>query len=122
MFAALTVVRLKEACLRAGVHTTNSWVSPDDVAAADLPLAHATQKVLSSMQMVLERTVRERDREMRMWESGMRTGGGLDDASDEGGGRRRHLAETKAAEVRVVRNVRALCEPEERYRAVGLEG
>lgn len=121
MFAALMVVRLKEACLKAGLLQTNSWVSGDEVAATELPLAKATQKVLSSMQMVLERTVVGRDQEMGK----KRGGGGVVDSSgeaDEDATRTRYLAETKAAEVRVVRNVGALWEPEERYHAVELEG
>lgn len=122
MFAALMVVRLREACLHAGVTNTTSWVSPDAIAATELPLAKATEKVLASVQMVLEKTVVARDREVAGWTKdgkGMSTSQGVD--AEAGEGTRRHLAETKAAEVRVVRNVGDLWGPEERYRAVELE-
>ena len=65
MFAALTVARLSEAVSAVdGLRATKSWVSPDDVAATDLPLASSTVKVLSSMHSVLERTLESRDAEL----------------------------------------------------------
>lgn len=123
MFAALMVVRLREACLEAGVADRKSWLSGDDVSATELPLAKATEKVLASMQMVLEKTMQARDREL----AGLTEGGkGMSSSSgvevgDDGEGQRRYLAETKAAEVRVVRNVRDLSCPEERYEACELQ-
>lgn len=118
------VVRLREACLQAGVTDRKSWVSGDEVGATDLPLAKATEKVLSSMQSVLEKTVAARDRQIEGLAEGgkaMSNSSGVEVGDGEGGPSRRYLAETKAAEVRVVRNVRDLCWPEERYQAVELE-
>lgn len=123
MFAALMVVRLREACLQAGVYNRTSWMSPDEVVATELPLARATEKVLSSMQMVLEGTLEARDREVAGMSAdgkGMSSSAGVDMGSN-GEGLRRHLRETKAAEVRLVRNVKALWQPEERYKAVEME-
>ena len=88
-------------------------MSGAEVTATELPLARAAELVLSSMQTVLEKTVRE-----GMGNVGGEGGGG----DEEGKKRRRHLAETKMAEVRVVRNVRDLWWPGERYRAVEFEG
>jgi pyridoxine kinase len=99
MFAALMVVRLKEAAIAAGVDGTVSWVSPDDVHATELPLAKAVEKVLASMQGVLQKTMEARDTEMRNFKA----------AGYEVN--RRYLAETKAVEVRVVRNVEMLKNP-----------
>ena len=123
MFAALMVARLREACSQAGVLERASWMSDDDVESVELPLARATEKVLSSMQMVLEKTIQARDEELKKlgWGSGgLVDGEGKGENGDES--KRRYLAETKAAEVRVVRNVRALVAPVERYKAQALEG
>ncbi len=127
MFAALMLVRLRQACLAAGVTDRKSWISDDGVGATELPLAKATEMVLASLQMVLEQTLRARDAEVaRLGEGGksMSSSSGVEGVADDDGGdgeaKRRYLAETKAAEVRVVRNVRALCWPEERYKALEL--
>lgn len=127
MFAALMVVRLREACLQAGVSNRASWTSPDAVSAPDLPLAKATEKVLASMQTVLEKTVAARDEEIKALSAhGKAMSSSSSFAGVDVGGSEveedmmRRLAETKAAEVRVVRNVRDLWQPEERCRAVEL--
>lgn len=99
---------------------------PDDaVEAVDLPLAKATEKVLSSMQMVLEKTMAARDEEMKTFGQGPGASvGGVEGQGNEGSddeGRRKYLAQTKAAEVRIVRNARDLLEPEDRYKAQAME-
>lgn len=125
MFAGLMVVRLREACGDAGLLNVKSWMSPDDVQAEDLPLARATEKVLSSMQMVLEKTLKARDEAVARWGEQGGPGssiGGVDasmNSNDES--KRKYLYETKAAEVKIVRNARDLLEPEQRYRAERLE-
>ena len=123
MFAALTVVRLREVCMQAGLLETNSWRSPDSVSPVDLPLAHAVQKVLSSMQMVLGKTMKARDQEMDRFDAAKtESAGGLDAmAGREGEEKRRYLAQTKAAEVRLVRHAKDLKEPEVRYKIEALE-
>lgn len=120
MFAALMIPRLREECTRLGLLDKQSWMSEDDVLAQDLPLARAAEKVLSSMQMVLEKTLKARNEEMERWGHGSDASLGQVDA-EENGGKRQYLAEQKAAEVRVVRNYSDLLEPEERYKAQALE-
>lgn len=118
MFAALIVGRLREECQAQGVLGVKGWVSGDEVQAVDLPLAKATGKVLSSMQMVLEKTLRFRDEAMKTFgqSPGASVGGveGDESSTEED---RRYLALTKAAEVRVVQNVKDLLEPDSRYAA-----
>lgn len=113
MFAALTVVRLREAITDAGLGNTTSWRSPDDVHATDLPLAKAVEKVLASMHAVLRKTKLARDEVLERAE-------GAEGRSGEGE-KDRYLMETKAAEVRLVRNMPDLRRPEVRYRAQGLD-
>lgn len=108
MFAALTVARLREAVFAAGpeLRTTKSWVSPDDVKAADLPLAQTTVKVLASMHSVLEKTMDARNAELQA------TSGQVDEQlGTEEKQKQEHLRQTKAAEVRLVRNVQYLRQP-----------
>jgi pyridoxine kinase len=122
MFAALLVGRLREKCKEDGLLEGKSWASGDGVKAEELPLARACEEVLSSMQMVLEKTMKARNREMERFErrgSGTGTVEGDQSTSEE---TRRYLAQTKAAEVRVVKNWRDLVEPEKRYKAVPLMG
>ncbi|CAG7984193.1 unnamed protein product [Penicillium nalgiovense] len=107
MFAALTVARLSEAVSAVdGLRATKSWVSPDDVAATDLPLASSTVKVLSSMHSVLERTLKSRDAELAVAVPAPEG-----EASAEELEKRDYLRKTKAAEVRLVRNTRVLRDP-----------
>jgi pyridoxine kinase len=126
MFAALTVVRFREACLHAGLLDKKSWMSGDEVPAAELPLARSCEKVLSSMQMVLEKTVKARDEAMKRFDA---EGGGKTESVEVGWEgvngdleeKKRHLAETKAAEIRVVRNVADLRSPEVKFKATAVE-
>lgn len=120
MFAGLMAARLREAAADAHLLDRPSWASDDDVEAVDLPLAKATVKVLSSMQTVLEKTMKARDEEMQRFSSGSMGGVDGEDGGD-GQGKRKYLAETKAAEVRVVRYARDLLDPNLRYQAEALE-
>ncbi|MCJ1479819.1 putative pyridoxal kinase [Lambiella insularis] len=104
MFAALTVVRLREAVAAAGLSDVVSWVSPDDVGAADLPLAKAVEKVLASMHAVLRKTKTAMGETLKGME-----GGALD--MEEVSEKRMHLRRTKASEVRLVRNLDDLRHP-----------
>ena len=113
MFAALTVVRLREAISERSLGSTRSWVSPDDVNAVDLPLAKAAEKTLGSIQAVLEKTKNARDAALE----GMRGPMGALEKDSE---KRLHLRKTKAAEVRVVRNQDDLRNPKIIYRAASL--
>ena len=103
-----------------GLSTTTSWLSPDDVEAIELPLAKATEKVLASMQVVLEKTKDERDKVL----GGVGMGGEISAMEREAeNDKMGHLRRMKAAEVRVVRNLKELREPREveRFRAEELD-
>ena len=130
MFAALTVVRFREAVIEEGLVGRKGWMSADEVEGKELPLARAVERVLGSMQGVLEKTMRARDEVVNKVVGGEEEGGkegsqghGVDgvQSGGDGEGKKRHLAVTKAAEVRVVRNVEDLKRPGERFRAVALE-
>lgn len=115
MFAALAIVRLREAASAANLCRVKSWISPDEIEAAELPLAKAAEKVLGSMHAVLEKTKEARDRELE----GL--GGPLGVAEMERDSEKRGwLRRTKAAEVRVVRCLGDLREPRVTWRAVAL--
>ncbi|KAL8944762.1 MAG: hypothetical protein Q9211_000478 [Gyalolechia sp. 1 TL-2023] len=113
MFAALTVVRLREAVSEKELLRTTSWRSPDGVDALDLPLARATEKVLGSMHKILEKTKLARDLEVEKMS-------GPQGALEKDSEKRLHLKKTKAAEVRLVRNLPDLIEPDVRFRAQAL--
>jgi pyridoxine kinase len=108
MFAALMLVRLREAVNNVeGLMKTKSWVSGDEVEATELPLAKACEKVLASMHEVLTRTKVRRDEELEKYK-------GVDWEGDE---KRKRLVESKAAEVRLVRNLDCLRHPDVKFRA-----
>ena len=123
MFAALMVARLREACAQANLLERPSWMPDDDIEAVELPLAKATEKVLSSMQMILEKTMQAKEEEMKSFGRGPGASVGGMEGEEETASEhmRRFLAETKAAEVRVVRNARDLVMPKERYKAQALQ-
>lgn len=108
MFAALMLVRLREAVHNIeGLSETDAWVSPDEVEAVDLPLACAAEKVLASMQGVLTRTKAKGDVEMEKF-----TAKGVEVDEKE-----LRLIKSKAYEVRMVRNLDCLMNPEIIYKA-----
>jgi pyridoxine kinase len=114
MFAALMVSRLQQEAAAAGLLGVESWQSPDGVVAEELPLAKAAEKVLASMHVVLKDTAERYERQVEMLkkeEESRREGGGEDERTEEERETARHLRLTKAAEVRVVRNAKALREP-----------
>lgn len=113
MFAALTVVRLREAVTDAGLGSSTSWLSPDNVDAIELPLAKAAEMVLASMHAVLRETKQARDEALE------RVGKSLGQSA--GNGRDMYLLQTKAAEVRPVRHMPDLKRPRVQYRAKPLD-
>ena len=116
MFAGLTVVRLREAVIRSHLLAKKGWVSPDDVPATSLPLAQATEKVLESLQAVLEKTKHARDEELE------RLGGPMGVLEKERDSEKKlRLRTSKAAEVRVVRCLNDLRSPVGQFKAVSLE-
>ncbi|KAL8781530.1 MAG: hypothetical protein Q9194_000292 [Teloschistes cf. exilis] len=110
MFAALIVVRLREAVSEQGLSSQSSWRSPDEVEAVGLPLATATEKVLGSMHTILEKTKIARD--AKLGETS-----GPHAAFEQDSEKRLHLRKTKAAEVRLVQNMGNLRKPD---RTLGL--
>lgn len=114
MFAALAVVRLREAAVRQNITQVKSWVSPDNVKAVDLPLAKAAEKVLGSMQAILQKTKLVRDD----WIA--REGEEFEVGEDEE--KISRLRKTRAAEIRVTRYLKELRHPEERWKAEEWDG
>ena len=115
LFAALTIVRLRETVLEAGLSKITSWLPPDHVQAIELPLATATEKVFSSMHKILEKTKAARDKSMKTATGKSET---LD--NDENEKNKIHLRETKASEVKLVQNLRDLREAEVLFKAEAL--
>lgn len=118
MFASLMVVRLREAIAESdpALLGKRAWQSPDDVPAEELPLARATEKVLASMNTVLEKTYQAREEELA--EETLVDGGSSQDD------RRTHLRRVRASEVRVVQCVDDLRHPnlgQSGFQAVALE-
>lgn len=112
MFAALILVRLREAAQAASLGEVRSWISPDEVDGVDLPLAKAAEKVMGSMHAVLVKTKRTRDRLLQAF-----TNGGDTDTHEGPLQERMRLREAKAAEVRVVQCLEELRSPKILFRA-----
>ncbi|KAJ6789820.1 hypothetical protein PWT90_04511 [Aphanocladium album] len=114
MFGALVTVRMREACATAvagddddSVMARASWLSGDDVAAVDLPLARATEKVLASMHEVLTHT---KDAMQGVID---RTLAGMGEEERQGE-KQKMLAGKKAAELQLVRNLDCLRSPQKK--------
>ncbi|ETS87939.1 hypothetical protein PFICI_01767 [Pestalotiopsis fici W106-1] len=119
MFAALMVVRMREVVHNAGgaLSSTTSWLSGDEVAPLDLPLARAAEKVLASMHEVLSRTCESMATETAQAGivNGLPAGGATLSSEEEE--KKRHLLRSRAAELRLVRNLSCLRSPNIEYRA-----
>ncbi len=107
MFAALMVVRIRQAVQAVpGLATTEAWVSADDVAPLDLPLARAAERVLASMHEVLTKTCQAMEVDMiKARERG------------EAGEKRLRLLQSRAAELRLVRHLDLLRAPQVEFGA-----
>jgi pyridoxine kinase len=113
MFAALMLVRFRQAVSNTpGLMDIDAWVSPDNVQATELPLAKAAELVLASMHDVLTQTKIRRDEELEKYARQVR--GRSDEVEDE---KKMRLVRSKAAEVRLVRNLPLLRNPEVRFSA-----
>ena len=115
MFAAILVARLREAAQEANVLGKPNWRPDDEIAGPDLPLAKATQKVLASMHAILKDTAQHYETAAKKYneemENELNEGAGEEASKDKDV--EKHLRLTRAAEVRVVRNAKALLEPPE---------
>ncbi|KAF8245977.1 Ribokinase-like protein [Wilcoxina mikolae CBS 423.85] len=107
LFAALTLARLREFSDVAGLLEEKSWMPPDEVETLDLPLTKAIEVVLGSMHMVLEKTREARDRILE------KEKGGKDEA-------KKHVAYTRASELRLVQCQKEILTPGMGYKAVVL--
>ncbi|OAG09129.1 Ribokinase-like protein [Paraphaeosphaeria sporulosa] len=119
MFAALTIPRLIEAVHAASTPDADltskpSWRSPDDVPADELPLAKACQKVLASMQSILNKTTATCREKMLAYDTrAEKEGCGQGQEAAEEKAKKRHLALMEASEVTVPRFLRELVYPPE---------
>lgn len=111
MFAALTVVRFRQAATTSGLGGLRSWLSPDEVEATQLPLAKAAEQVIASMHAVLQKTKAASDEALE----------GMPELERES--EKMRVRRMKVAEVRVVRNLTDLRESKVVWRAerLGLE-
>lgn len=97
------------------ISKTKGWISPDSLPSpTSLPLAQAAEKALGSIQSILLKTKIAHDEALKELGSAL-----MDQESSSE--KRMHLRKTKAAEVRVVRNVGEVKTPGVKYRAVALE-
>ncbi|EGX91788.1 pyridoxine kinase [Cordyceps militaris CM01] len=112
MFGALVTVRMREAAAAAAsVMGCASWVSGDAVAAVDLPLARATEKVLASMHEVLTHTKDAMQGVVDRTLAAMTQ-------DERQGDKQKMLAGKKAAELQLVRNLDCLRLPQKRIEVV----
>jgi pyridoxine kinase len=125
MFAALMVVRMREAVHNdsgegEGLLTAReSWLSDDSVDALDLPLAKAAEKVLASMHEVLTKTAETMERTVKKAaaELAAEADGVVGAEAEE---KKLHLLKSKAAELRLVRHLDSLRFPKVEFRATKL--
>ena len=100
---------------------SDSWLSDDSVAAVDLPLARAAERVLASMHEVLSATREALDvRVARADASLPRPNLSAADVDDEANKKRLTVIKSRAAELRLVRHLKSLTCPTARFRAVAL--
>lgn len=119
MFGALMVVRMREAVTHApdaaDLLPRRAWLSDDGVAAVDLPLARAAEKVLDSMHEVLTKTSEGLAAEMQRAAAALDRQGVVGEAERA---KALHLLKSRAAELRLPRNVGSLRSPAARFHAV----
>ncbi|KAI1156661.1 Ribokinase-like protein [Nemania diffusa] len=120
MFAALMVVRMREAVTYSatdGTKHTASWLSPDDVEPTSLPLARAAEKVLASMHEVLERTCEHMPADLSTAVARLAARRGISEDAVRADSETMHLLKSQAAELKLARNLGCLREPTLAYRA-----
>ncbi|KAI1436742.1 Ribokinase-like protein [Xylaria sp. CBS 124048] len=120
MFGALMVVRMREAIAYSADETlqhTASWLSPDDVAPTDLPLARAAEKVLASMHEVLERTCEKIPSYLSAAIKRTAARKGTSEDAVRADHDTMRLLKSQAAELKITRNLDCLRAPTAQYRA-----
>ncbi|KAI0154820.1 Ribokinase-like protein [Xylariaceae sp. FL1272] len=121
MFAALMVVRMREAVcddVEFGTRERESWLSPDQVEATDLPLARAAEKVLASMHEVLLRTCEGMEGQLQEGVKRLASRRGVEESAVRDDAEAMHLLKSQAAELKLSRNLACLRGPSVEYRAV----
>jgi len=118
LFAALTLARLREYSDLVGLLGTKSWAPSDETTALDLPLTKAIEVVLGSMHMVLEKTRETRDRVMKREEETERDR--VVKKEEEAKELKKHVAYTRASELRLVQCQKELLTPVMVFKAVVL--
>jgi pyridoxine kinase len=114
MFSALMVARMREAAVGTpGLSETKSWLSGDEVGPTELPLARAAEKVLGSMNEVLEATCGAMKVEVEKVTADAEFVG----VGEEEKKKRLHLLQSRAAELKLVRNLESLRSPVVRFKA-----
>ena len=111
MFAAILVARLRQSVQHAGVLNQENWRSPDEVTGPELPLAKATEMVLASMHTILKDTAQHYAKEAEKLNESAELNEGVGEDADNDKEVEKHLKLTRAAEVRIVRNAKALLMP-----------
>ncbi|KAI0396657.1 Ribokinase-like protein [Xylariaceae sp. FL0594] len=123
MFAALMVVRMREAVAHSvddetkPLRNTASWLSPDDVQPTDLPLARAAEKVLASMHEVLARTCEGIAPDLAASVARLAVRRGVSEEVVRAEPETMHLLKSRAAELKLSRNLGCLREPAIEYHA-----
>ncbi|EPS45112.1 hypothetical protein H072_863 [Dactylellina haptotyla CBS 200.50] len=112
MFASLMVSRFRHAAADANLLAKSNWMSSDDVAATDLPLARAAEMVLASMDRVLKKTGEARDKKVKALDEN-------DEGVDAPLKRARYM---RAAELRLVQCVEEIQRPVIKYTAKAFDG
>jgi pyridoxine kinase len=125
MFAALMVVRMREAVHNGGkqgarLMERESWLSEDSVDALDLPLARAAEKVLASMHEVLTKTAERMEETMKKARAEMAVVADGEGTGTDAERKKMHLLKSKAAELRLVRHLDSLRFPQVEFRATRL--
>jgi pyridoxine kinase len=112
MFAALIVVRMREAVYHTdGLREARSWRSDDSVKPLDLPLARAAEKVLASMHEILTKTIEG----MQDWAD--KTKVAVRSVEGQDLEKQRHLLKSRATELRLVRNLSSIISPTAQFKA-----
>ncbi|KAK0733506.1 Ribokinase-like protein [Lasiosphaeria miniovina] len=133
MFAALMVVRMREAVWKnqqrqhggggAPLSETEAWISDDSVDALDLPLAKATEKVLASMHEVLTKTCQamqaqvSKARAVAAVAEQETSNGVADEDVESKENKKLRSIKSRAAELRLVRHLDSLRHPKVEFRA-----
>lgn len=112
LFAALTLARLREFSEAAGLLNCKSWIPPDETEALEIPLAKATEVVLGSIHLILEKTKAARDKKLS------ENIGDDEDEEPDVFPTKAHIRKTRASELRLVQSQKELLMPSKRFEVI----